>query len=46
MTNQQEIVYLINIIDQLNKETPSVDLLERIRTLELCLLAAARKLSA
>lgn len=46
MTNQQEIVYLINAIDQLNKETPSADTLERIRTLELCLLAAARKLAA
>lgn len=46
MSPQQEIVYLINAIDRLNKETPSVDTLERVRTLELCLLAAARKLSA
>lgn len=41
-----EIKYLVNAIDQLNKETPTVDLLERVRTLELCLFAAARKLSA
>jgi hypothetical protein len=46
MTSQQEIIYLINAIDKLNKEPPSVDTLERIRTLELCLLAAARKLAA
>lgn len=41
-----EIKYLANAIDQLNKEQPTVGLLERVRTLELCLLAAARKLSA
>ena len=46
MTSQQEIIYLINAIDQLNKEPLNVDTLERIRTLELCLLAAARKLAA
>ena len=46
MTAQQEIIYLIGAIDQLNKETLTTDTMERIRTLELCLLAAARKLAA
>lgn len=41
-----EIKYLADAIDQLNKEPLNVDTLERIRTLELCLLAAARKLAA
>lgn len=46
MTPQEEITYLITAIDRLNKETPTTDTMERIRTLELCLLAAARKLAA
>ena len=41
-----EIKYLVDAIDKLNKETPTMELMERIRTLELCLLAAARKLAA
>lgn len=41
-----EIKYLADAIDKLNKETPTMELMERIRTLELCLLAAARRLAA
>lgn len=46
MNAQQEIIYLINAIDKLKSESLSADQLERIRTLELCLFAAARKLTA
>lgn len=46
MSPQDEIKYLITAIDRLNKEQPTADLLERVRTLELCLLTAARQLAA
>lgn len=44
MTPAQEIRYLIGAIDLVRSEPDSVDKLERLRTLELCLLAAARKI--
>lgn len=44
MNTTQEIKYLIGAIDMLRAEPDSVDKLERLRTLELCLLAAARAL--
>jgi hypothetical protein len=45
MSPTQEIIYLIGAIDVVKAEPFSSDQMERIRTLELCLLAAARKLS-
>lgn len=45
MSPYQEIIYLIHAIELVKKERPSVDQLERVRTLELCLLAAARRLA-
>lgn len=45
MNPLDEIKYLIGAIDALKSERHDTDLLERIRTLELCLLAAARKLN-
>lgn len=44
MSPTQEIIYLIGAIDAVNAEPLSSDQIERVRTLELCLLAAARKL--
>ena len=45
MSPTQEIIYLIGAIEVVKTESPSSDQIERVRTLELCLLAAARKLS-
>jgi hypothetical protein len=44
MNTTQEIRYLIGAIDLVRAEPDSVDKLERLRTLELCLIIAARAL--
>ena len=44
MNSAQEIRYLVGAIDLVRAEPDSADKLERLRTLELCLLAAARTL--
>jgi hypothetical protein len=44
MNTIQEIKYLVGAIDLVRAEPDSVDKLERLRTLELCLLAVARTL--
>lgn len=40
----QELKYLLGAIDAVRAEPDSVDKLERLRTLELCLIAVARTL--
>jgi hypothetical protein len=44
MNSAQEIQYLIGAIDLVRAEPDSADKLERLRTLELCLIAVARTL--
>lgn len=44
MSPQQEIAHLVGAIDRLRAEADSGEALERLRTLELCLLEAARRL--
>jgi len=44
MTPVQEITHLIGAIDRLRSEADSGEALERLRTLELCLIEAARRL--